>query len=121
LLLAIVLLTRTGLAPARAIPIVSRRPLSTAGWWAGVGVALPVSWVLGGVPAVAAVLVGVVVRRPRLLRWLALAFMVAAPVIVGLQLLDGPRLRFDAADAVAGFGFVLALMSLAPRWERRPR
>lgn len=114
LLWAAVLLVRTRLAPARPIPVVTPQPVSVRRWWVGAGVLVPVAWVLGGLPAAGAVLVSAVVRRPPVLRAAAVALLVAAYALVAWQLVDGPRLRFDVADAVAGFAFVLALGSLAP-------
>ncbi|MCW2761006.1 MAG: hypothetical protein JWR85_1207, partial [Marmoricola sp.] len=118
-LLGLVMLFRTRLTPPRRIPVVVTRPQPRKRWLALVAVALPVSWVLGGIPALAGVVVGVVLRRPILLRWLALVCLVAAPAVAAWELRDGPQLRFDTADGLAGLGFVLALMSLAPALLRR--
>ena len=54
-----------------------------------------------------------------MLRSLAAALLVAAPVLVAWQLRDGPQLRFDTADVLAGGGFVLALMSTRSTSPRR--
>ena len=123
LLAAVLLLLRTRLASPTPIPVRTPRPLS-ARWWAmALLIGLPLAWVVGGVPAVAGVAVGAVVRlglrRENPLLWLGFAFMAAAPAVVAWQLGDGPRLRFETADALAGFGFVLALMSTAPPLNSR--
>jgi arabinofuranan 3-O-arabinosyltransferase len=113
LLTALVLLPGTRLAPLRRVAVLEPTPWSRRRRLLGGVLALPVAWVLGGLPALAGVVVALVVRRPGWLRWLAFACLVAAPVVTAVQLLDGPRLRSDPADALAGAGFVLALATVA--------
>jgi arabinofuranan 3-O-arabinosyltransferase len=121
LLVGLLLLAfRTRLAPARPIPSVEAVALPVPRWLALVTGACLLGWVFGGVPALVGVLVGGAVRRPAWLLRLAFVLLVAAPVITAWQLhADGPRLRFDLADALAGVGMVAALMSLVPRPRRR--
>ena len=117
LLAGVVLLLRTRLAPLRPVPVVERARPSRRRRWIGTALVVPLSWVLGGLPALVGMVVALVVRRPDVVRWLAFACLVAGPAVAAVQLLDGPRLRFDLADAFVGAGFALALATvlLVPR------
>jgi arabinofuranan 3-O-arabinosyltransferase len=117
LLVGLVVLVRTRLRPL-TLPT-EREPgrPTRSRWLVAVALLLPVSWLLGGVPALIGVALGaggILLRRPALLRRAGVVLLVAAPVLVAWQLRDGPVLRFDLADLLAGTGFALALMSLLP-------
>jgi arabinofuranan 3-O-arabinosyltransferase len=121
LLGALVLLLRTKLrAPEPLLPWPRPTPTPTR-WLVGVALTLPVAWVLGGVPALAAVAVGaplLFLERRTLLRWLAFGCLVAAYAVASVVLHEGARLRIDSADVLAGFGFVLTVTSMAPTPRR---
>ena len=59
-------------------------------------------------------------RLSQLRSAVAFALLLAAPAVAALQLSQGPQLRFDVADALAGAGFVLALMSMVVEPRRSP-
>ena len=125
LLIAFVLLVRTRLAPGRqpeAQPRSRRRgPRSLAATVVGLAAAGALSWVFGGVPALAGLAVALVcwltgARRTALV--LAGLLLVAGPVWAGvaLQLDDGPDQ--PVADLLTGAGFALAVGSAAVRSRR---
>ncbi len=122
LLGAVVVLTRTRLRPARPLPDLRRPRPSRTRWWTTWALALPVAWMLGGIPALLGVAIGglgVLLGWPpdRAGSWRRCA---SSPptLLTAWLLLDGPRLRVDAADLLAGTGFVLVVVSLAPRPAR---
>ena len=117
LLVAVVTLARTRLRPARPMPELRRAAPSRARWWACWILALPVTWLFGGVPALLGLALGglgILLGRRRLVRLVATGCLVLAYVLTAWLLLDGPRQRVDAADLLAGVGFVLMVVSLAP-------
>jgi hypothetical protein len=76
---------------------------------------------LGGIPALLGVAIGglgVLSGGRRIVRIVATVCLVAAYLLTAWLLLDGPRLRVNAADLLAGTGFVLVVVSLAPRPAR---
>lgn len=116
-----ILLVRTKLAPPREVDAAPQR-VTRRSWWLGAALAVPVVWVLGGLPALAGGLLGgagVLVGRRRLVRVAALACLVAAYVVTTLYLRQGARLRIDVSDVLAGVGFTLVVVSMLPRPVRR--
>jgi hypothetical protein len=77
-------------------------------------------WVFAGVPALLGVVLGGVAGRATRARWLGIGLLLASVALTAAQLVPGPRVRFDVADALAGTGFFVVLMSLLPRPGRRP-
>ncbi len=121
---ALVLLLRTRLRPARQVPDLVRPAPSLRSWVLVAIVALPVSWVLGGLPALLGVAIGasaVLLGRRRLGQDRGGSVLVAAYAVAAWALRDSPHLRVDAADFLAGTGFVLVVASLVPRPARMPR
>jgi arabinofuranan 3-O-arabinosyltransferase len=121
LLGALVLLLRTRLGRPRPLPGWPPPAPRRARWLVGLALALPVAWVLGGLPALAAVAAGaplLFLERRALLRWIAFGCLVAAYVVASVVLHEGARVRINSADVLAGFGFVLTVASLAPTPRR---
>ena len=140
LLLALVLLFFTRLAPERPVPERAARGTARREVLARVGgrrrraasvltrsvgclLALAAAWVFGGVPgalglAVAGVLGWLGWRRALLV--LSASLMVAGPVLVAVYLQIDRSSPESVADLLTGTGFVLAVASLLP-WRARTR
>jgi arabinofuranan 3-O-arabinosyltransferase len=127
LALALVLMTRTRLAPERQPPETPVAPR-----WrdhrvlAGllVGAALP-AWVGGGVPAAAGLALAtgfVLLRRRRPALWLAGLLLAAGPVVVAVSLQTDRGAEQPVADLLTGAGLSLALgsMLVRPGTRREP-
>ena len=114
LVLAILALWRSRLRPARPVPEPAERPLDRRRRWRTVALVLPLSWVFGGLPGLVGVALVAVVRRRGVVRVMAVSCLVVAPGILAWQLLDGPVLRFNVVDVLAGAGFWAALVSMMP-------
>ena len=124
LLIAIVLLLRTRLSPLVPVPVdgpgTPPERLDRRAWLLRVSAFAVGGWVFAGVPALLGVVLGGVAGRAAWARWLGIGLLLASVILTAAQLVPGPRLRFDVADALAGTGFFVALMSLLPRPGRRP-
>lgn len=124
LLLALVLLTRTRLRPARLGVDLVGAPPGRRRWWPAVVLGLPLIYVMGGIPVLVGFVLGtasVLGRRRRAGRALALAMMVAGYVLQGWLLRNGPAVSFAGVDVLVGAGFALMVATLVPRPAARRR
>ena len=118
LLVALLILLRTRVRPlvvADAAPTEPplRQPSRRRRWLGRVGAvaAVPLAWLLVGVPGAVAVVVAALLRRRRRLTLvLAAVLLTSAAVVAAVAQIDAPSLPSKTGDVLAGLGVCLALI-----------